>query len=241
MDSHGLMSHFRTRATESGAMLATGSEVTALSRTEDGWAVRFRDRDGENEVSASVVVNCAGLGAQAVMRMAGLNPEAMGLTLRMCKGEYFRLSASKALLVRALVYPVPLPNLKSLGTHTVADLGGGMKLGPSAFYVTREDYTVDPTNAKPFARAVQPYLPFITEDDLSPDMAGIRPKLSAEGEPARDFHIREESAAGAAGFVNLVGIDSPGLTAAPAIGNLVARMVANVLSGWRACSSDATG
>jgi L-2-hydroxyglutarate oxidase LhgO len=60
---------------------------------------------------------------------------------------------------------------------------------------------------------------------LTPDYAGIRPKLAAEGEPFRDFVVREESAAGLPGFVNLVGIESPGLTASLAIAERVVELL----------------
>ena len=88
---------------------------------------------------------------------------------------------------------------------------------------------MDESNIRAFHESVSPYLPFLDESDLAPDFAGIRPKLSAEGEPARDFHIRHESEAGLEGFVNVAGIDSPGLTAAPAIGRYVAETVAGLI------------
>ncbi|MDZ7815222.1 MAG: FAD-dependent oxidoreductase [Planctomycetota bacterium] len=84
---------------------------------------------------------------------------------------------------------------------------------------------MDESNIRAFHQSVSPYLPYLDESDLAPDFAGIRPKLSAEGEAARDFHIRHEAQAGLDGFINLAGIDSPGLTAAPAIGRYVADMV----------------
>ena len=70
------------------------------------------------------------------------------------------------------------------------------------------------------------YLPELRAADLAPDYAGIRAKLQAPGEPARDFHIAEASALGAPGLINLLGIESPGLTASLAIGNRVADLVA---------------
>jgi len=84
---------------------------------------------------------------------------------------------------------------------------------------------VDESKRALFAESVRRILPFVKDEDLTPDLAGIRPKLQKEGEPARDFVIQEEGVRGLPGFVNLIGIESPGLTASPAI----ARMVAGLL------------
>ncbi|MCX7806641.1 MAG: FAD-dependent oxidoreductase, partial [Planctomycetota bacterium] len=183
-----------------------------------------------DSVRCRTVVNCAGLGAQAVMRMAGLDPDAMGLSLHMCKGDYFSVRGLKRNMVRSLVYPAPGRDLAGLGIHTVVDLGGGLKLGPDAKYVDTEDYTVDGSLAKTFCERVRPFLPFLDPEDLAPDTSGIRPKLSGPGQPARDFHIAHEFSAGAPGFFNLAGIESPGLTASPAIARMVADMVGDFLA-----------
>jgi L-2-hydroxyglutarate oxidase LhgO len=92
-----------------------------------------------------------------------------------------------------------------------------MKLGPNAFYVDALDYDVNPLHAKEFYQSAREFLPFLEEKDLFPDMAGMRPKLSGKGEKARDFVIRHESAIGYPGWINLLGIESPGLTSSPAI------------------------
>ena len=84
---------------------------------------------------------------------------------------------------------------------------------------------MDPAKRGAFAEAARRLLPEIADDDLEPDISGIRPKLQAKGGPARDFVIAEESARGLPGFVNLLGIESPGLTAAPAIAEHVARLL----------------
>jgi L-2-hydroxyglutarate oxidase LhgO len=72
-------------------------------------------------------------------------------------------------------------------------------------------------------------MPFLKENDLSPDMAGIRSKLQARGEDFRDFIIKEESKKGLSGFINLIGIESPGLTASPAIAKFVKVLVKNFM------------
>ena len=99
------------------------------------------------------------------------------------------------------------------------------RLGPDAAYTSALDYAVDPAKAGAFAASVSRFWPGVTADALLPDQSGIRPKLSAANEPWRDFVVQEESARGLAGWVNLVGIESPGLTASPALAELTAGLL----------------
>ncbi|MFA6174560.1 MAG: NAD(P)/FAD-dependent oxidoreductase [Kiritimatiellales bacterium] len=229
INAHTLMDVLAARAQGSGADLIRGAEVTGLEKTEQGWTVSYRDADGSDTLSSRVVINSAGLGAQALMAMAGIDPEAAGLKLHLAKGEYFTVPSKYRNRLNSMVYPVPHKNLTGLGVHTVPDLSGGFKLGPNAFYVNRIDYTVDEAHTAEFYESARKYLPFLEPDDLVPAMSGIRPKLSAENEPARDFYIRHETERGAPGFFNLAGIESPGLTSCCAIGDYVAEMVCNYL------------
>jgi L-2-hydroxyglutarate oxidase LhgO len=229
VDSHRLMEHFKRGLEAAGGSCVFGCEVTGLAPAGALWRLRYRDSGGDGSASCRAVVNCAGLGAQAVMTMAGLDPEALDLRLHLCKGDYFSVQGPKRALVRSLVYPAPERDLSGLGIHTVVDLGGGLKLGPSARYVNAVDYTVDAARRADFCGGARSFLPFLEPDDLAPDMSGVRAKLSGPGQPVRDFHIAHETAAGAPGFFNLAGIESPGLTASPAIARLVAGMVGEYL------------
>jgi L-2-hydroxyglutarate oxidase LhgO len=175
------------------------------------------------------VINAAGLGADAVALMAGVDTGALGIRQHMCKGEYFAVSVAPGAGVRGLVYPSPDADRVGLGIHSVVDLGGGIRLGPNAFYVDRVDYTVDGSHAAAFHAAVTEFLPFLRLTDLAPAMAGIRPKLAGPGEAARDFFIGHMDRAGAPGLIHLAGIESPGLTASPAIARLVAALAVEAL------------
>jgi L-2-hydroxyglutarate oxidase LhgO len=121
------------------------------------------------------------------------------------------------------VYPVPSP--VHLGAHAVLGLDGGLKIGPNSVGAVRGDYSVDPAHRADFLARASRFLPFLELGDLSPDMAGIRPKLYRLGEPFRDFVIREESSRGLAGLVNLVGMESPGLTSCLTIAEEVERLL----------------
>ena len=219
-DTHRAMAFLEKKAARR-ATLAYRCEVIGVAGGPGGYTVCIRDADGEEYRFASrAVVNAAGLGAERVARMAGIDTAGAGCTVYPCKGEYFRLGGGKGGRLRHLVYPPPTHI--SLGVHTVIDLQGGVKLGPNAFYVDALDYSVDERHRREFYLGAREYLPFIEEEDLTPDMSGIRPKLYRDGEPTRDFVIRHEADRGLEGFINLLGIESPGLTASLAIGKLVA-------------------
>ena len=125
--------------------------------------------------------------------------------------------------VRHLIYPVPVH--AGLGIHLTLDLGGMLRAGPDTEYIVEPRYDIDPRKAQPFADAVRRYFPGVSADDLQPDYAGIRPKLQGLGQPVRDFVIEEASAHGVPGLINLLGIESPGLTASEAIAERVAALL----------------
>jgi len=104
-----------------------------------------------------------------------------------------------------------------------------MRLGPNAHYIEAIDYRVDETQKKAFYKSVKRFLPLIELEDLEPEFAGIRPKLQAPGEAFRDFIIVHEEKAGFPGLINLIGIESPGLTASPIIAQYVGKMVKELL------------
>ncbi|NQT90856.1 MAG: NAD(P)/FAD-dependent oxidoreductase [Candidatus Omnitrophica bacterium] len=224
VDTHQLMKRLEYLATSRKVVFAYSCEVTGIEKKQDGYGVSIRDIDGETiELFTRTVINSAGLGSEAIARMVGIDVEKYGYKLHYAKGEYFRLKASKAKLLNRLIYPTP--KQESLGIHTVTDSGGQRKLGPNAFYVDRIDYDVDPSHKMEFYEAVSRYLPFLEKDDLTPDMSGIRAKLQGPGEAARDFVITDETDKGLPGFINLIGIESPGLTSSLAIAKHVECMI----------------
>jgi L-2-hydroxyglutarate oxidase LhgO len=211
VDSHGLMAWLESTAGSRGAVFAYGCVVEAVARTGGGYRLQIRDTDGQRlELQARTVVNCAGLGAERIAELAGIDTLQAGYRVNLCKGEYFSLSSRFRGAFRHLVYPVPHP--LNLGAHVVLSLDQRLRIGPNAFFVAEVEYSVDPGHRDAFCAEARKLLPGLTPEDLTPDMAGIRPKLYREGEPFRDFVIREESDRGLPGFVDLIGIESPGLT-----------------------------
>ncbi len=174
--------------------------------------------EGGATLTTRLLVTAPGLEAQGVA--AGIEgfPTARIPTRHLGKGVYFRL-AGKAPFER-LIYPPPIPG--ALGTHYRKDLGGQAVFGPDLTYVDTEDYSVDPAKAEDFARYIRRFWPGLPEGALTPDYAGIRPKLHGPGEPQPDFQLDGPEVHGLRGLVALFGIESPGLTSSLAIGEAVA-------------------
>jgi len=160
-----------------------------------------------------------------VAALLGIDVDAAGYRLTYVKGRYFRVHRRG--FVKHLVYPVPPPRLIGLGVHVTVDLQGGAKLGPDTDVLPdrRIDYSVPESLREAFHRAASRYLRGLALDDLEPDQAGIRPKLNLSAREAADFIVAEESARGFAGWVNLIGIESPGLTASLALAEEVRTLV----------------
>ena len=227
VDPHELCLSLAAEFEHAGGTLLLHNALEALEPSASGWRVTAR---ASGELAASVesaaVVNAAGLAADRVAELAGIDIDAAGYRQHPCKGDYFALAPSAPLSFTGLVYPVH--GAAGLGVHVTLDLGGRVRFGPDAHYVDVIDYAIDAGKAAEFAEAAGRYLPALRAEWLTPDQSGIRPKLQAPGSPFRDFVIAEESARGRPGLVNLVGIESPGLTAALAIAERVARLLSSL-------------
>ncbi|HVW73790.1 MAG TPA: NAD(P)/FAD-dependent oxidoreductase [Rhizomicrobium sp.] len=205
--------------------LVKGSDVTAIRRGPDGWSLQVHS-DGEDMLlNTRLLVNAAGLWAQALARrIEGLSDIP---ALRLAKGSYASLSVKSPFT--HLVYPVPEPG--GLGVHVTLDMGGRARFGPNVEWLAssdpaRIDYTVSPGIAAQFAPVIARYWPGVREEMLTPDYSGMRPKLSGPGEANADFRIDGPQTHGLPGLVNLFGIESPGLTASLAIAEHVLDLLA---------------
>lgn len=216
-DSHGFMLALQGEAETAGAVFAFKSPVTGGAVEAKGLRLRI----GEAELLARQAINAAGLGAQDVARAIAGYPAERVPPLHYAKGNYFYLTG-KAPFAR-LVYPVP--GTASLGLHYTRDLAGQGRFGPDVEWVEAIDYTVDAKRADSFYAAIRRYWPKLADGALRPGYAGIRPKIQAPHEPARDFLIEGPAAHGINGLVHLFGIESPGLTAALAIAEHVAGLL----------------
>lgn len=213
IDSHALMLAMQGDAEDHGAMLAFFSRVVR-GRVGNAGITLEVDADGEPmTLLARTVVNSAGLFApQVAAAIEGLDAATVPRA-HYAKGNYFTL-LGKAPFSR-LIYPLPEPG--GLGVHVTLDLGGGARFGPDVEWLADIDYNVDGARAGRFYPVVRRWYPQLADGALQPAYAGIRPKISAQGEPAADFEVLGPREHGVAGLVNLFGIESPGLTASLAI------------------------
>jgi len=220
IDSHVLMQSLLADAEANGANIAYDARVTSLRTASGGIEIAI---NGESIpiVRARTVVNSAGLQADRVASSIEDFPAQFIPKVHFAKGSYFSLSGASPF--SRLVYPAPPPG-GHLGIHMTIDLGGAARFGPDSEWVQSLDYAVDAKRVGLFAEAIRQYWPGLSEARLYPAYAGIRPKISGPGEPARDFCISGPKEHGVAGLVNLFGMESPGLTASLALGEYIAAM-----------------
>ncbi len=228
LDTHSFMKNLVFQFESCGGQIAYNTELVGLDKIKDGFEVSVEDkREGVFKLSSRILVNCAGLNSDKVAGMLGLIKNEY--KLKMCKGDYFRVHNNKAKFINRLIYPVPKEGRRGLGIHATLDLAGGLRLGPDDEYVDKIVYDIDGSKKKIFYESVSAFLPFIQLDDLAPDTSGIRPKLQGPKESFRDFIIQDEASNGLSGFINLIGIESPGFTSALSIARIADRMVKNFL------------
>jgi len=211
VDSHAFMLSLLGEAEAAGAMLALNTPVTAVAAGEDGFVAETGGA-APMRLRARELVNAAGHGAPPLARaIRGLDPRHVPPQF-FARGVYFSLDRPSPF--SRLIYPVPVPG--GLGIHLTLDLQGCAKFGPDLEWIEAEDYTVDPARADGFYAAIRRYWPGLPDGALSPDYAGVRPKITGPG-GRDDFRIDGAEVHGLPGLVGLYGIESPGLTAALAI------------------------
>jgi L-2-hydroxyglutarate oxidase LhgO len=229
VDSHAYMLALQGDLERAGGAVAVKSPVRSWRALPAGGARVVVDAaEGPFEIEAGRVVNAAGLGACTLTQsLVGLAP-AHQIPPRYAKGSYFTLAGRSPF--RHLIYPAPVDAW--LGVHVTIDLGGQAKFGPDFEWLetsdpTQIDYAVEPARAAAFESAIRRYWPGLPDGALQPGYSGVRPKIHGPGQAAPDFRIDGPAQHGLPGIVNLLGIESPGLTASLAIAEeVLARLVA---------------
>lgn len=220
VDSHSLMLALLGEAEANDALFVAGSDIVRITRQDGLWQLWM---DGINEavVSAPILINSAGLAAQKLaLDTESLDPYFVP-PIHYARGVYFTYSGKVPF--SHLIYPVPEPG--GLGTHLTLDMAGQARFGPDVEWIDTVDYRVDRAKHEKFARAAKRIWSDLDPSRLQPGYAGVRPKLSAQGEPAADFKISGPHEHGCEGLVNLYGIESPGLTASLAIADRVMELL----------------
>ena len=217
VDQHPYMLALQGDMENAGGTLVCECRVEKLTRTANGFIVKTGG-DSATEIEARFVVNSAGLDAVDMLaRIEGYPAERIP-KLHLARGNYFTVAERSPF--RHLVYPVP--HTAGLGIHATLDLGKRVRFGPDVEWIDKIDYSVNPARAPSFYEAIRHYWPRLADGALMPDFAGIRPKLHGPNEPQPDFRIESAADHGLPGLVNLLGIESPGLTSSLAIGDYVA-------------------
>jgi L-2-hydroxyglutarate oxidase LhgO len=228
LDAAGLVRALRADLERADGMLVLHARVCGAERAGFGYQLAVEIGEESEAFDCDVVVNAAGLAADRVARLAfGDEPQAGLPSHRYVRGSYVRVWWPRAAAPPdCLVYPLPNHGGTGLGVHLTVDLSGGLRLGPDTEVLPDriEDYTVAEAVVPRFVEAARCYLEFPPDVSFSPDFAGIRP-VRDEETAFKDFYIAEESARGLPGWVNLIGIESPGLTASLAIGRYVSKLV----------------
>ncbi len=223
-DSHAYFLALQGEFEDRGGALVVDTPVLQGAVTSRGIDL-ITGGASPSRIQARTVVNAAGHYALPVARSIDGGPRYDDLRMHWVKGSYF-IASGRAAFAR-LIYP--MHNSATQGLHLAIDLGGRTRLGPDAEWLPDDamppfDYEVDPARAAHFYREVRRYWPGLKDGALSPDYSGVRPKIVAKGQPSADFVVDGPEAHGVAGLVNLIAIESPGLTSSLALGELVAGM-----------------
>ena len=200
-------------ALQNGVTFFLNNEVTSIKKGHG----RFYLATDQKCFSATYVINSAGLYSDRISRLAG------GERYRIypCRGEYFILDKNASQLVNHLVYPVPQAGSGGLGVHITPTVDGNILLGPSNEYIKKKNHPASTAKVmKKLISESRDFLPLISSRDVIRSYAGIRSKQAPSSEGGyRDFVIEESSHVNH--LINLIGIESPGLTAAQPIAKRV--------------------
>lgn len=224
IDVHEFIQALHADVEHAGGLVSPRTEFLEAKSTAGGWWVELSS-DGETmQIDCKLLVNSAGLDAVAVLKRIGDYPAQRIPTAYFAKGSYFEFSGRSPF--RHLIYP--MPGEAGLGVHGTLDMAGRLRFGPNVEWLNQSggafDYTVREAHGDSFRDAIREYWPGIPDGSLRASYSGVRPKLVGPGEPAADFRIEGPVDHGMAGLVNLLGMESPGLTASLAVGEFVAAL-----------------
>jgi L-2-hydroxyglutarate oxidase LhgO len=217
IDPAAYVSALEVRLDAASGVVAFDTAVTHIEPAPNGFVVTTNT--GER-LLAKRLVNAAGLGAVSLAKKITGYPVDLLPNLKMARGNYFTLRG--ACPFSTLVYPVPIPG--GLGVHVTLDMAGGVRFGPDVQMVDAVDYTPDPSREQAFRQAIARYYPGIVGREVAVDYTGIRPQIGPLGQ-FNDFSIQGPAHHGLPGLVNVMGIESPGLTSSLALARYIVSLL----------------
>ncbi len=206
-------------ACQNGVRFFFETQVNGITRQDK----LFRLTAGKRHFYSRYVVNSAGLYSDRIASLAGEK----GYKIYPCRGEYFILDKRTSQYLSMPVYPVPRPGIGGLGVHLTPTVDGNMLIGPSAEYIkSKSDYSATSGVMEQLFREAKELLPPLEMKHIIRSYTGIRSKLVGPKTGGFGDFIIEESKV-VPGLVNLIGIESPGLTSSVPIGRLVRDIISN--------------
>lgn len=224
VDTHSLMCSLEIKANENACDIVYSHEVIGISKKSNIYHISVADKDDNiSSIDADIIINAAGLSSDTIAGLAGIDIDASDYRLKYCRGHYYRLPRKAPYDFNHLIYPVPPSQNGLLGIHITVDIANAIRLGPDIEYLeeNKQSYHIPSETKQIFFDSVKSYCPDLDFEDLQEDTAGIRPRLAIAKDGFADFIIREESKKGLPNFINLIGIESPGLSSSLAIAEYI--------------------
>jgi glycerol-3-phosphate dehydrogenase len=202
-------------ALSNGVKIHVNTQVSAIKLMNNVYKVTTN----QGVFYADIIVNSAGLFSDRISAMIGID----NYKLYPCRGEYLILDKNCRDLINSMVYPVPPKIAGVLGVHLTPTLDGNILIGPSEEFINeREDTRTTKEKIRQLIEGAKRLLPSIPLNQVIYGFSAVRSKITPpEEKAARDFIMRED----VKNFINMIGIESPGLTSSPAIAKLVVQMI----------------
>ena len=213
IDSHAVMSKLEYLSKKRGVFFAYKTELDSIIKVNNEYELKFKNT--RTKIISDIVINSSGLWSDTVSKMLGVN----NYELEYYKGDYYKSRDVKNL--NCLIYPIP--KISSLGIHSVLSLNGEVSFGPNIYKVNKIDYKIDDKYKNQYIKEIKGLLK-LDNINIQEDFSGIRPKIKFDGK-FNDFVIENELKKGYKNFINLIGIDSPGLTSSLAIAKYVKNLI----------------
>lgn len=210
INSHDYMLKLQAIFENNGGVIAFGEKVSSIESNPNAIITN------NYRLNANWIINCAGLTAPKLSANVKESPKSA-----YAKGHYFSYTSKNPF--SRLVYPIAEKG--GLGVHVTLDMGGNVRFGPDVYWMDNIDYSFEKGIKDKFVNAIKSYYPNLDESKLEPSYTGIRPKIMINNSIYKDFIINSENQHGLKGRIDMLGIESPGLTSSLALAEKVYSIV----------------